>query len=87
MWRFQAAVMSRQMDAGFNWDDFSWLRNLWPRKLLVKGILRLDDDESLRIGAALTTVQKTTPYRPLDGHGEVCVLQHDKGIAAAEFED
>jgi (S)-mandelate dehydrogenase len=41
----QAAVMSRQMDASFNWDDFSWLRKLWPRKLLVKGILRPDDAE------------------------------------------
>jgi (S)-mandelate dehydrogenase len=41
----QAAVMSRQMDASFNWNDFSWLRKLWPRKLLVKGILRPDDAE------------------------------------------
>ena len=41
----QAAVMSRQMDAGFNWDDCSWLRKLWPRKLLVKGILRPDGAE------------------------------------------
>jgi len=41
----QAAVMSRQMDASFSWDDFSWLRKLWPRKLLVKGILRPDDAE------------------------------------------
>jgi (S)-mandelate dehydrogenase len=41
----QTAVMSRQQDASFSWDDFSWLRKLWPRKLLVKGILRPDDAE------------------------------------------
>jgi (S)-mandelate dehydrogenase len=41
----QATVMHRQMDAGFSWDDFNWLRKLWPRKLLVKGILRPDDAE------------------------------------------
>jgi (S)-mandelate dehydrogenase len=41
----QATVMSRQMDSSFNWDDFSWLRKLWPRKLLVKGIMRPDDAE------------------------------------------
>lgn len=26
-----------------NWEDFRWLRELWPRKLFVKGILRVDD--------------------------------------------
>ena len=41
----QAAVMHRQMDASFSWDDFNWLRKLWPRKLLVKGITRPDDAE------------------------------------------
>ena len=41
----QAAVMSRQMDASFSWNDFNRLRKLWPRKLLVKGILRPDDAE------------------------------------------
>ena len=30
----RAAVMSRQMDASFNWEDLDWLRTLWPRKLL-----------------------------------------------------
>jgi (S)-mandelate dehydrogenase len=39
----QAALMSRQMDASFSWGDFGWLRKLWPRTLLVKGIMRPDD--------------------------------------------
>lgn len=26
-----------------NWEDFAWLRELWPRKLLVKGILTAED--------------------------------------------
>ena len=26
-----------------NWDDVRWLREIWPRKLYVKGILRADD--------------------------------------------
>jgi (S)-mandelate dehydrogenase len=37
--------MSRQMDASFNWDGLGWLRNLWPRRLLVKGITRPEDAE------------------------------------------
>ena len=26
-----------------HWEDFRWLRKLWPRKLFVKGIVRADD--------------------------------------------
>jgi isopentenyl diphosphate isomerase/L-lactate dehydrogenase-like FMN-dependent dehydrogenase len=26
-----------------NWEDFRWLRGLWPHKLFVKGIMRADD--------------------------------------------
>jgi isopentenyl diphosphate isomerase/L-lactate dehydrogenase-like FMN-dependent dehydrogenase len=33
-----------------NWDDVRWLREIWPRKLYVKGILRADD--ALRAAAA-----------------------------------
>jgi (S)-mandelate dehydrogenase len=39
----QAALMSRQMDASFAWEDLAWLRQLWPHKLLIKGISRADD--------------------------------------------
>ena len=26
-----------------DWEDFAWLRKLWPRKLLVKGIMTVED--------------------------------------------
>lgn len=39
----QAALMARQMDAGFDWTAFSELRNLWPHKLIVKGVLSVED--------------------------------------------
>lgn len=39
----QAALMSRQMDASFNWESFRWLRDHWPHTLLVKGILSSED--------------------------------------------
>jgi (S)-mandelate dehydrogenase len=35
----QAALLARQMDAGFDWDALKWLRELWPHTLLVKGII------------------------------------------------
>ncbi|MCA0921448.1 alpha-hydroxy-acid oxidizing protein [Pseudooceanicola nanhaiensis] len=39
----QAVLMSRSMDATFDWAALRWLRELWPHELLVKGILRADD--------------------------------------------
>ena len=39
----QAALLQRRMDAGFSWDDLAALRERWPRKLFVKGILSASD--------------------------------------------
>jgi (S)-mandelate dehydrogenase len=39
----QAALMSRQMDASFDWQALRWLRDKWPHSLLVKGLLNADD--------------------------------------------
>jgi (S)-mandelate dehydrogenase len=62
----QAAVMNRQMDASFSWDDFSWLRKLWPRKLLVKGILRPDDAERCIAAGADGVILSNHGGRQLD---------------------
>ncbi|WP_249674404.1 alpha-hydroxy-acid oxidizing protein [Pseudomonas abieticivorans] len=42
----QAALMSRQMDASFDWQALRWLRDKWPHVLLVKGLL--DDGDAAR---------------------------------------
>ena len=39
----QAALLKRQMDASFSWADLARLRDMWPHKLLVKGLIREDD--------------------------------------------
>ncbi|HBQ47298.1 MAG TPA: mandelate dehydrogenase [Hyphomonas atlantica] len=39
----QQALLSRQMDASFDWNDLARLREAWPRKLIVKGLSRIDD--------------------------------------------
>ncbi|SHH03812.1 alpha-hydroxy-acid oxidizing protein [Bradyrhizobium erythrophlei] len=62
----QATVMSRQMDSSFNWDDFSWLRKLWPRKLLVKGIMRPDDAERCISAGADGVILSNHGARQLD---------------------
>lgn len=35
----QAALMNRRMDASFDWSDLARLRDRWPGRLLVKGLL------------------------------------------------
>jgi (S)-mandelate dehydrogenase len=48
----QAALMNRQMDASFAWDDLKALRDAWPHTFLVKGLLRAEDAERcLQLGA------------------------------------
>ncbi|MDD7972967.1 alpha-hydroxy-acid oxidizing protein [Roseinatronobacter alkalisoli] len=39
----QSALMARRMDAGFDWEAFAALRDLWPHKLIVKGVLCVED--------------------------------------------
>ena len=39
----QAALMRRQMDASFSWTDLKALRDAWPHRLIVKGLLRAED--------------------------------------------
>ena len=29
-----------------DWDDFQWLREIWPRKFFIKGVLHADDARS-----------------------------------------
>ncbi len=45
-----AASVGRELDASFDWDDLNKLRDSWPRKLLLKGIVRPED--ALRAAAA-----------------------------------
>jgi (S)-mandelate dehydrogenase len=39
----QAALLRREMDASFDWNALERLRDAWPHRLLVKGILSTED--------------------------------------------
>ncbi|MBE0508686.1 MAG: alpha-hydroxy-acid oxidizing protein, partial [Marinospirillum sp.] len=41
--RNAATFLTQEMDPSLNWKDVSWLRDLWPRKLLLKGVLCAED--------------------------------------------
>ena len=42
-----ASSVGRDIDPGFNWDDLARFRDRWKRKLVVKGVSRVDDAERL----------------------------------------
>lgn len=47
----EAAALSRRMDRRLQWDAVAWLRELWPGKVVIKGILSAADAElALRHG-------------------------------------
>lgn len=85
----QAALMSRQMDASFAWNDLKWLRDLWPHKLLIKGISRVDDARRCIELGADGVILSNHGGRQLDSAiAPVEVLQETaKSIAAPVFID
>ncbi len=45
------SVINSKMDPSLSWDDVAWLREIWPRKLIIKGILSpADAEEAVRRG-------------------------------------
>src|SRR5262249_32638445 len=38
-----ASWISTQFDPALSWKDIEWVRSLWPGKLIIKGILDVDD--------------------------------------------
>ncbi|MFN0305176.1 MAG: alpha-hydroxy acid oxidase [Burkholderiales bacterium] len=42
-----ASSVARDTDPGFDWDDLARMRDRWKRKLIIKGVSRVDDAERL----------------------------------------
>jgi (S)-mandelate dehydrogenase len=55
------------MDASFSWTDLQHLRDLWPGKLIVKGVLRPDDARRLVALGCDAIVVSNHGGRQLDG--------------------
>jgi len=63
----QAALMSRQMDASFDWQALRWLRDKWPHTLLVKGLLDAGDAERCIAEGVDGVILSNHGGRQLDG--------------------
>lgn len=56
-----------QFDASLNWKDVEWLRGLWPGKLIMKGVLDVDDARLAVDAGADAIVVSNHGGRQLDG--------------------
>jgi (S)-mandelate dehydrogenase len=54
-------TLGQQLDPSLSWDDIRWLRDLWPNRLIVKGVLGAPD--------ALRAVETGVDGIVLSNHG------------------
>jgi L-lactate dehydrogenase (cytochrome) len=56
-----------QFDPRLNWKDIEWVRDLWPGKLIIKGILDVDDAKRAAKTGASALIVSNHGGRQLDG--------------------
>jgi L-lactate dehydrogenase (cytochrome) len=56
-----------QFDPALSWKDVDWIRSLWPGKLIIKGILDVEDAETAAGTGANALVVSNHGGRQLDG--------------------
>jgi (S)-mandelate dehydrogenase len=59
--------LGRQHNAALNWDDVAWLRDLWPRTLIIKGVNSVEDATLAARYGADGVVLSNHGGRQLDG--------------------
>lgn len=59
--------INSQFDTSLNWKDVEWIRSIWPGKLILKGILDVEDAEIAAKSGAQALVISNHGGRQLDG--------------------
>jgi L-lactate dehydrogenase (cytochrome) len=59
--------INSQFDTTLNWKDVEWIRGIWPGKLILKGILDVEDAEIAAKSGAQALVVSNHGGRQLDG--------------------
>jgi isopentenyl diphosphate isomerase/L-lactate dehydrogenase-like FMN-dependent dehydrogenase len=67
IWRNKKIRESTTRRDGHDWRDFAWLRNAWPGKLVIKGILTVEDARIAADHGADGIVISNHGGRQLDG--------------------
>jgi L-lactate dehydrogenase (cytochrome) len=59
--------INSQFDTSLSWNDVEWIRSIWPGKLILKGILDVEDAEEAAKSGAHALVVSNHGGRQLDG--------------------
>jgi L-lactate dehydrogenase (cytochrome) len=62
-----ASWISTQFDPALSWKDVEWVRSLWPGKLIIKGVLDVEDAKLAAKTGASALVVSNHGGRQLDG--------------------
>ena len=62
-----ASWISTQFDPALSWKDVEWVRSLWPGKLIIKGVLDVEDARLAAQTGASAIVVSNHGGRQLDG--------------------
>lgn len=65
--RSLAQWVGNQFDPALNWTDVEWIRSVWPRKLILKGILDTGDARRAAASGADALIVSNHGGRQLDG--------------------
>jgi (S)-mandelate dehydrogenase len=65
--RGASAVLGKLHNAALNWEDVTWLRDIWPRKLIIKGINSVADAKLAAQYGADGVILSNHGGRQLDG--------------------
>jgi (S)-mandelate dehydrogenase len=76
-----ASSVGRNYDPSFDWDGLKAMRDAWPRKLIVKGVVRPDDAARAVASGCDAIVVSNHGGRQLDGG--IATLDALPGVAAA----
>jgi L-lactate dehydrogenase (cytochrome) len=59
--------IASQFDPSLNWQDIEWVRKMWPGKLILKGVLDVEDARAAAASGADAIVVSNHGGRQLDG--------------------
>src|SRR6202048_25098 len=67
--------IATQFDTSLNWKDIDWIRSIWPGKLILKGILDVEDaNEAAKAGAQAMVVSNHGGRQLAGGPASIEVL-------------
>jgi L-lactate dehydrogenase (cytochrome) len=82
-----AGWIAQQFDPALNWKDVDWIRSLWPGKLIIKGVLDVEDAKLAAKTGAAALVVSNHGGRQLDGApSSISALPRIVDAAGSEIE-